>query len=101
MLISLDKCRGYGLFLMRVSYPGCSGPVASGGGLDVGLGGIEVVLIAGKAIDTISVVVAFSVVGELGVLMLVVFWVVEFDAFLIAVMQLVFDVGCFSSRDDR
>ena len=54
MLIFLDKCRGYGLFLM---------------------------------------VVAFLVVGELGVLMLVVFLIVGKWAD--------FGVGCFSSRDDR
>ena len=80
MQISLDKCRGYGLFLLRVSYPGCSGPVASGGGFGVVV--VVVVLIAGKAIDTISVVV-FWVVGKLTVLTLDVFGIV-----------------CFSSRDD-
>lgn len=89
MLISLDKCRGYGLFLMRVSYPGCSGPVASGVGV------VVVVLIAGKAIDTIPIV------GELGVLMLVVFGIVEFVVLLIVGKWTVFGVGCFSFRDDR
>ena len=54
MLIFLDKCRGYGLFLM---------------------------------------VVAFLVVGELGVLT----WFV----FLIVGKRAVFGVGCFSFRDDR
>ena len=49
-------------------------PVAS----DVGV--VEVVLIAGKAIGTIAVAV-FSAVGELGVLTLVVFGIVEFVAF--------------------
>lgn len=89
MLISLDKCRGYGLFLMRVSYPGCSGPVASGVGV------VVVVLIAGKAIDTIPIV------GELGVLIWVGLGLVEFVAFLIVGKCAVFWVGCFSSRDDR
>ena len=74
MLISLDKCRGYDLFLLRVSYLGYFWPVAS----DVGV--VEVVLIAGKAFGTIAVAV-FSAVGELGVLTLVVFGIVEFVAF--------------------
>jgi hypothetical protein len=54
-----------------------------------------VVLIAGKAIDTIPIV------GELGVLMLVVFGIVEFVVLLIVGKWTVFGVGCFSFRDDR
>jgi hypothetical protein len=59
------------------------------------------VLIAGKAIGMIQVVAAFLVVEKLGVLMWVDFGVVEFAAFLIAWMRVVFERGCFSSLGDR
>ena len=59
-----------------------------------------VVLIAGKAIDTMTVV-AFSAVGGLGVLPLGVFGIVEFVVLLIVGKWTVFGVGCFSFRDDR
>lgn len=59
---------------MRVSYLGYSRPVAEG----VGFGVVEVVLIAGKAIGTMTVV-GFSIVGEL----------------------VVFEAVCFSFRDGR
>ena len=81
---------------MRVSYPGYFRPVVSG----FGFGVVEVVLIARKAIGTITVV-AFSAVGGLGVLPLGVFGIVEFVVLLIVGKWTVFGVGCFSFRDDR
>lgn len=89
MLNVLHIYRVYGLFRLRVFviyYLWHIRPV----GLGVGFGAVEIVLIAGKAIDTMMVA-AF----------LVVFGAAEGVAFLAVGEWVVFGPGCFSSRDDR